>query len=83
MTRPIRSLRSVEVSVVSAKVSRGGPSIKPTRMRDDVLVYSTPPLKEKIEVTGSVLVSLYLSSDAKDTDLTIKLLDVRSGRQGI
>jgi uncharacterized protein len=44
--------------------------------RDDVLVYSTPPLKEKIEITGSVLVSLYLSSDAKDTDLTIKLLDV-------
>jgi hypothetical protein len=45
-------------------------------MRDDVLVYSTPPLKEKIEISGPVRVSLYLSSDAKDTDLTLKLLDV-------
>jgi len=50
-------------------------------MRHDVLVYSTPPLKERVEVAGPVAVTLYLSSDAKDTDLTIKLLDVdRSGR---
>jgi hypothetical protein len=50
-------------------------------MRHDVLVYSTPPLKERVEVAGPVAVTLYLCSDAKDTDLTIKLLDVdRSGR---
>ena len=45
-------------------------------MRNDVLVYTTPPLEQSIEITGPVSVSLYLSSDAKDTDLTIKLLDV-------
>ncbi len=45
-------------------------------MRTDVLVYSTPPLAETIEIAGPVGVSLYLSADAKDTDLTIKLLDV-------
>lgn len=45
-------------------------------MRNDVLVYSTPPLKKAVEVTGPVHVILFLSSDVKDTDLTAKLLDV-------
>jgi uncharacterized protein len=44
--------------------------------RDDVLVYSTGPLKEGIEVTGPIDVTLYVASDAKDTDFTIKLIDV-------
>ncbi len=44
--------------------------------RPDILVYSTEPLKEGIEVSGPIEVTLYVSSDAKDTDFTIKLLDV-------
>jgi putative CocE/NonD family hydrolase len=44
--------------------------------RDDVLVYSTPPLKEAVEVTGPLSVKLYASSTAKDTDFTAKLVDV-------
>jgi uncharacterized protein len=44
--------------------------------RNDVLVYSTGPLKEGMEVTGPVDVTLYVSSDAKDTDFTVKLIDV-------
>lgn len=44
--------------------------------RADVLVYSTEPLKEAVEVTGPVDVTLYVSSDAKDTDFTAKLVDV-------
>jgi hypothetical protein len=44
--------------------------------RNDVLVYTTEPLKEGLEVTGPVDVTLYLSSDAKDTDFTVKLIDV-------
>jgi putative CocE/NonD family hydrolase len=44
--------------------------------RNDVLVYSTEPLKEGMEVTGPVEVSLYISSDAKDTDFTVRLIDV-------
>ena len=44
--------------------------------RSDVLVYSTPPLTEGMEVSGPVDVTLYVSSDAKDTDVTIKLIDV-------
>ncbi|MGB5204736.1 MAG: CocE/NonD family hydrolase [Eudoraea sp.] len=44
--------------------------------RQDILVYTTEPLEEGIEVTGFIESSLYISSDAKDTDFTIKLIDV-------
>ena len=44
--------------------------------RQDVLVYTTEPLNEGIEVTGNIESVLYVSSDAKDTDFTIKLIDV-------
>ena len=45
-------------------------------MRQDILVYSTDPLAEGVEITGFIESVLYVSSDAKDTDFTIKLLDV-------
>ncbi len=44
--------------------------------RSDVLVYSTPPLGEALEVTGPVKVVLYASSSAPDTDFSAKLVDV-------
>jgi putative CocE/NonD family hydrolase len=44
--------------------------------RQDVLVYSTPPLEEGVEVSGFIESTLFVSSDAKDTDFTIKLIDV-------
>jgi putative CocE/NonD family hydrolase len=45
-------------------------------LRNDVLVYTSDPLEEGIEVTGPMDVVLYVSSSAKDTDFTIKLVDV-------
>jgi putative CocE/NonD family hydrolase len=44
--------------------------------RDDVLVYSTPPMTQDVEVTGPVSVELYAKSSAVDTDFTGKLVDV-------
>ena len=44
--------------------------------RRDILVYSTEPLKEGIELSGPIEVTLYVSSDVKDTDFTVKLIDV-------
>ena len=44
--------------------------------RDDVLVYSTPPLADDVEVTGPVSVTLFASTNASDTDFTAKLVDV-------
>jgi putative CocE/NonD family hydrolase len=45
-------------------------------IRQDVLVYSTPPLENDIEVTGPVTLDLYASTSAADTDFTAKLVDV-------
>jgi putative CocE/NonD family hydrolase len=45
-------------------------------LRDDILVYTSEPLKDGIEVSGFIEATLYLSSDVKDTDVTIKLIDV-------
>ena len=44
--------------------------------RQDILVYTTEPFPEGIEVSGSITPTLYVSSDAKDTDFTVKVLDV-------
>jgi len=44
--------------------------------RTDVNVFQTEPLESDIEVTGSITVNLWISSDAVDTDFTAKLLDV-------
>jgi putative CocE/NonD family hydrolase len=44
--------------------------------RDDVLVYSTPPLEEDVVVIGPVRVDLWAASSAPDTDFTAKLVDV-------
>ena len=44
--------------------------------REDVLVYTSEPFAEGVEVSGSIVPTLYVSSDAKDTDFTIKVLDV-------
>ena len=44
--------------------------------RQDVLVYSTPELEEDTEVIGPVEARLFAASSARDTDFTIKLIDV-------
>ena len=44
--------------------------------RHDILVYTTDILKEDTEVTGFIESKLFVSSDVKDTDFTIKLIDV-------
>ena len=44
--------------------------------RDDILVYTSEPLKEGVEVSGPVEPTIYVSSDVKDTDITVKLIDV-------
>lgn len=49
---------------------------RPMEARNDILVYTTEPLTEGIEVSGFIESTLYVSSDVKDTDFTIKLIDV-------
>jgi putative CocE/NonD family hydrolase len=49
---------------------------RPQELRNDVLIYTTEPLVEDIEVTGTVTMTLYAASTAVDTDFTAKLVDV-------
>ncbi|MCR9153431.1 MAG: CocE/NonD family hydrolase [Bacteroidetes bacterium] len=44
--------------------------------REDILVYTSEPLEEGVELSGFIEATLYVSSDAKDTDFSLKLIDV-------
>jgi putative CocE/NonD family hydrolase len=44
--------------------------------RSDVLVFETGPLSEPLRVVGAVETEIYLSADAPDADLWVKLEDV-------
>jgi putative CocE/NonD family hydrolase len=47
----------------------------PLSARRDVLVFRTEPLERDTEVTGPLVVNLWISSSAVDTDFTAKLID--------
>jgi putative CocE/NonD family hydrolase len=49
---------------------------RPIKGRTDVLLFTTKPLAEPIEITGRIGARLYISSDCPDTDLTVKLCDL-------
>ena len=51
------------------------PPYQPLAARSDVLVFETPLLAEDVEVTGPIVVRLWISSSAPDTDFTAKLID--------
>ncbi len=44
--------------------------------RQDVLVYTSDVLSSPVNVTGPVQVTLHVSTDVKDTDLMVRLVDV-------
>ncbi len=49
---------------------------RPLAERPDVLVFPTAPLDRDVEVTGPIVVHLWIASDCPDTDFTAKLVDV-------
>jgi putative CocE/NonD family hydrolase len=71
---PVRSLGG-NVCCLGA-VDAGSFDQKGVETRHDILVYTTDPLEKGTEVTGTIETTLYVSSDVKDTDFTIKLVDV-------
>lgn len=72
---PVPSLGG-NVCCTGGAIDAGSYDQRPVEVRHDVLVYSTPPLEEGMEVSGPLEVTLYVSSDVKDTDFTVKLVDV-------
>ncbi len=51
--------------------------------RDDVLVYSTPPLDASMTVVGPIVAKIYAATSAKDTDFVAKLIDVYPNEMAI
>ena len=72
---PVPSLGG-NVCCLGDQVNTGSFDQRPIEARQDVLVYTSEPLPGDLEATGGIDVVLYVSSDARDTDFTIKLLDV-------
>jgi putative CocE/NonD family hydrolase len=54
----------------------------PLADRPDVLVFRSDPLDAAVEVTGPIIVKLWVASSAKDTDFTAKLIDQYPPRDG-
>ena len=44
--------------------------------RSDLLKFASEPLSEPMEITGHVSARLFVSTDAPDTDFTVKLIDI-------
>jgi predicted acyl esterase len=57
-------------------ISKGPMDQRPVESRPDVLLFTSEPLAEPLEVTGRITAKLYVSSDCPDTDFTVKLCDV-------
>ena len=49
---------------------------RPFEARNDVLVYTSAPLPQDMEVTGDIQAEVWASSSAKDTDFIVKITDV-------
>jgi len=62
---------------------RGPKDRRAVQERSDVLVYTSAPLAEDLEVTGPVSVKLYAASSAPNTDFTATLSDVHPDGQAI
>lgn len=56
---------------------------KPHAERQDILVYQSEPLTERLEVTGNPVVELFASTSAPDTDFFVRLIDVHPDGRAI
>lgn len=57
-------------------ISKGPMDQRPIESRPDVLLFTSEPLTQPLEVTGRITANLFVSSDCPDTDFTVKLTDV-------
>ncbi len=70
-TNPVPTLGGPELSIPA-----GPRDQRAIENRPDVLVFSSEPLSEPLEITGRVRAKLWAASDAPDTDFFVRLCDV-------
>ncbi len=75
--RPVPTLGGPLIGYADAPGMVVGPiEQSPVERRDDVLCYTTPELKQPLLVTGPLQCHLFVSTSCRDTDWTVKLIDV-------
>lgn len=57
-------------------IARGPRNQNPIESRPDVVLFTSEPLAEPLEVTGRVTARIFVASSAVDTDLSVRLCDV-------
>lgn len=62
--------------VMSTEFPAGTFDQRDVEARDDVLVFTTPPLEEDLEITGRVSATLFVSTDGPSTDWVVRLCEV-------
>ena len=72
---PVLSLGG-NVCCTGNAIAAGSFDQRSVEARNDVLVYTSEPFKDGLELSGPITPTLYVSSDAKDTDFTVKVIDV-------
>jgi putative CocE/NonD family hydrolase len=75
---PMKPVMSIGGNVCCQANALTGGSLdqRKSEERDDILVYTTEPLKEGMEVSGPITFTTFVSSDRTDTDITVKIIDV-------
>jgi uncharacterized protein len=64
------------VCCTGTAISAGSFDQRKMEARPDILVYTSEPFTQGMEVSGPIEPALYVSSDVKDTDFTVKVIDV-------
>ena len=77
MYDPEQPVPTIGGATMLPSILRPGPrDQRSIEQRHDVLVYTSAPLDQPLEVVGPVSVMLYVASDAPDTDFVARLVDV-------
>ena len=74
-TNPVPSYGG-NVCCTGTAIQAGAFDQRKIEARQDILVYTSEPFADGLELSGPITPTLYVSSDAKDTDFTVKVLDV-------
>jgi uncharacterized protein len=74
--RPVPTVGGAILLSLAMGIDQGPRDQRSMEAREDVLCYSTLILEKPVEVTGPIKLVLYVSSSARDTDFTGKLVDV-------
>lgn len=72
--RPVPTCGGANLGLTELAGPRDQHSIE---QRDDVLIYTSDVFTEALEVTGNVVVELWVQTDVEDTDFVARLVDVQ------